>query len=98
MSSTRSYNNILTIHYTGPYAANIFDPHHWAGADEDTINTVTLEFTRVVLAVGVFAIGVELPKAYMKRHWKSLFFLLAPVMTYVRPIPIPERHGLIIVF
>ncbi|KAF8907732.1 Sodium/hydrogen exchanger family-domain-containing protein [Mucidula mucida] len=66
----------------GPNCAGIFDPHSWAGGDEDVVNTVTLEFTRVVLAVGVFAIGVELPKAYMKRHWKSLFFLLAPVMTW----------------
>lgn len=44
---------------------------------------ITLEFTRVVLAIGVFAIGVELPKAYMRRHWKSLLFLLAPIMTWV---------------
>ncbi|KAF9020551.1 hypothetical protein BDZ89DRAFT_1103252 [Hymenopellis radicata] len=66
----------------GPNCAGIFNPHSWAGGDEDVVNTVTLEFTRVVLAVGVFAIGVELPKAYMKRHWKSLFFLLAPVMTW----------------
>ncbi|KAJ7685979.1 hypothetical protein B0H17DRAFT_1204529 [Mycena rosella] len=45
---------------------------------EETANTITLELTRVVLAIGVFAIGVELPKAYMRRHRKSLFFLLAP--------------------
>ena len=43
--------------------------------------TITLEVTRVVLAIGVFAIGVELPKAYMARHWKSLFFLLFPSIT-----------------
>lgn len=36
----------------------------------------------MVLAVGVFAIGVELPKAYVGRHWRSLTFLLVPVMTY----------------
>ncbi|KAF8074102.1 Sodium/hydrogen exchanger family-domain-containing protein [Lyophyllum atratum] len=66
----------------GPYGAGIFDPHHWGGASEEVTNTITLEFTRVVLAIGVFAIGVELPKAYMARHWKSLFFLLVPVMTW----------------
>ncbi|KAI0076338.1 hypothetical protein K474DRAFT_1663178 [Panus rudis PR-1116 ss-1] len=66
----------------GPYGANIFNPRSWGSGDEATVNTITLEFTRVVLAIGVFAIGVELPKAYMKRHWKSLFFLLAPVMTW----------------
>ncbi|KAH9949860.1 Sodium/hydrogen exchanger family-domain-containing protein [Amylocystis lapponica] len=66
----------------GPYGANIFNPRGWGGGNEDTTNTITLEFTRVVLAIGVFAIGVELPKAYMARHWKSLFFLLFPVMTW----------------
>ncbi|KAH0586780.1 hypothetical protein H2248_005630 [Termitomyces sp. 'cryptogamus'] len=65
----------------GPYGANIFDPRDWGG-DEDTSNVITLEFTRVVLAIGVFAIGVELPKAYMIRHWRSLLFLLVPVMTW----------------
>lgn len=67
----------------GPYGAGIFDPRGWANHNEDVTNTITLEFTRVVLAIGVFAIGVELPKAYVARHWKSLFFLLFPVMTWV---------------
>ncbi|KAI0087886.1 Sodium/hydrogen exchanger family-domain-containing protein [Irpex rosettiformis] len=66
----------------GPYGANIFDPRSWGNGSRDTVNEITLEVTRVVLAIGVFAIGVELPKAYMKRHWRSLFFLLAPVMTW----------------
>ncbi|TRM60584.1 Sodium/hydrogen exchanger family-domain-containing protein [Schizophyllum amplum] len=66
----------------GPYGANVFDPRAWAGGDEEVTNSVTLEFTRVVLAIGVFAIGVELPKAYMARHWKSIFMLLGPIMTY----------------
>lgn len=33
-------------------------------------------------ASGVFAIGVELPNAYVGRHWKSLAFLLVPVMVF----------------
>ncbi|KAI0826897.1 Sodium/hydrogen exchanger family-domain-containing protein [Trametes gibbosa] len=66
----------------GPYGANIFDPRGWGGSDREVINTITLEVTRVVLAIGVFAIGVELPKAYMAKHWKSLLFLLGPVMTW----------------
>ncbi|KAL5524668.1 hypothetical protein ACEPAF_9813 [Sanghuangporus sanghuang] len=66
----------------GPYCADIFNPRSWGGGDHETVNSITLEFTRVVLAIGVFAIGVELPKAYMARHWKSLFFLLVPVMTF----------------
>ena len=68
----------------GPYGADIFNPRSWGGGSDETVNLITLEVTRVILAVGVFAIGVELPKAYMARHWKSLFFLLGPVMTWVR--------------
>lgn len=64
----------------GPHGANIFNPHAWG--DEKTVNTITLELTRVVLAIGVFAIGVELPKQYMKKHWKSIAFLLVPIMTW----------------
>ncbi|KAJ7723808.1 Sodium/hydrogen exchanger family-domain-containing protein [Mycena metata] len=66
----------------GPYGANVFNPRGWGGANDDTVNTITLEMARVVLAIGVFAIGVELPKAYMRRHWRSLFFLLGPVMIW----------------
>lgn len=69
--------------YTGPYCANLFDPRAWGSTDDETTNVVTLEFTRIVLAIGVFAIGVELPKAYMWKHLRSLFFLLVPVMTWV---------------
>ncbi|KAG8690128.1 hypothetical protein FRC09_012131, partial [Ceratobasidium sp. 395] len=65
----------------GPHVAGIFDPRGWANSHE-VVNEITLEVTRVVLAIGVFAIGVELPKQYMLKHWRSLFYLLVPVMTY----------------
>ena len=70
----------------GPFGANIFNPRSWGNSSspDDPINDITIEFTRVVLAIGVFAIGVELPKAYMAKHWKSLFFLIVPGMTWVR--------------
>ncbi len=61
----------------GPVALNLFNPFTWGNTDQ-----ITLELSRIVLIVQVFAVGVELPKAYMQRHWKSLFLLLVPVMTY----------------
>ncbi|KZV63910.1 hypothetical protein PENSPDRAFT_656941 [Peniophora sp. CONT] len=67
---------------TGPYGANIFDPRDWGNSNDEVTNEITLEFTRVVLAIGVFAIGVELPKQYMKHHWQSLAMLLGPIMTW----------------
>ncbi len=61
----------------GPHAANLFNPASWGNVDQ-----ITLECSRVVLVVQCFAVGVELPKAYMERHWKSVVFLLVPVMTF----------------
>lgn len=61
----------------GPHAANLIDPNSWGNTDE-----ITLEFSRVVLVVQCFAVGVELPKYYMERHWKSVVLLLLPVMTF----------------
>ena len=61
----------------GPHAANLFDPASWGNVDK-----ITLECSRIVLVVQCFAIGVELPKAYMERHWKSVTLLLVPVMTW----------------
>ena len=46
--------------FVGPYGANIFDPRSWGNGDEATVNTITLEFTRIVLAIspiGAYAIG-----------------------------------------
>jgi sodium/hydrogen antiporter len=61
----------------GPHAANLINPLDWGNTDQ-----ITLEFSRIVLVVQCFAVGVELPKAYMERHWKSVVFLLLPVMTF----------------
>ncbi|KAJ9113826.1 hypothetical protein QFC19_000019 [Naganishia cerealis] len=68
----------------GPYALNLFSPGSWGGHNHNSEVTdeITLEVTRVVIAVGVFAIGVELPKKYVKHHWKSLAFLVGPVMAW----------------
>lgn len=61
----------------GPHAANLINPDSWGSVDE-----VTLEFSRIVLVVQCFAVGVELPKFYMEKHWRSVVMLLLPVMTW----------------
>lgn len=61
----------------GPVAANLIDPATWGNVD-----LITLEFSRIVLVVQCFAVGVELPRAYMEKHWKSVTLLLIPVMTF----------------
>jgi len=61
----------------GPHAAGLIDPSTWGNADQ-----ITLEFSRIVLVVQCFAVGAELPRAYMEKHWRSVLFLLVPVMTF----------------
>lgn len=61
----------------GPHAANLINPFTWGNVD-----LITLEFSRIVLVVQCFAVGVELPRAYMEKHWKSVTLLLIPVMTF----------------
>lgn len=60
----------------GPHAADLINPMSWGNVD-----IITIEFSRLVLVVQCFAVGVELPKFYMEKHWKSVVFLLVPVMT-----------------
>ncbi|KAH9935576.1 Sodium/hydrogen exchanger family-domain-containing protein [Fomitopsis serialis] len=62
----------------GPYCANAFDPRSWG----DHTNAITLEVMRVVLAIGLFAIGVELPQSYMADHAKSLLVMVVPTMAF----------------
>lgn len=61
----------------GPHAANLINPLTWGNTDQ-----ITIEFSRIVLVVQCFAVGVELPKYYMEKHWRSVVFLLIPVMTF----------------
>jgi NhaP-type Na+/H+ or K+/H+ antiporter len=60
----------------GPYCADIFDPRSWAAETE----AITLEVMRVVLVVGLFTIGVELPGPYMMEHVWGLLVLVVPTM------------------
>ncbi|KAL8851750.1 MAG: hypothetical protein Q9221_003360 [Calogaya cf. arnoldii] len=61
----------------GPDVLGVIDPASWGWSD-----TLTQEATRIVVSLQVFSVGVELPKAYFSRHWRSVGMLLIPVMTY----------------
>jgi NhaP-type Na+/H+ or K+/H+ antiporter len=60
----------------GPHIANALDPRSWGTSS----NAITLEVMRIVLATSLFAAGVELPRAYMVTHVKSLITLVVPTM------------------
>jgi NhaP-type Na+/H+ or K+/H+ antiporter len=61
----------------GPYVANVFDPRSWGQTTR-----ITLEVMRIVLATGLFAIGVELPQNYMAKHVKGLLVMVVPTMAF----------------
>ena len=61
----------------GPRGADLINPRSWGWGDN-----VTQEASRVIVGVQVFAVGVELPRKYFKRHWKSVAMMLGPVMTF----------------
>lgn len=60
----------------GPVCLNWFNPLKWGNSD-----SITLEITRIVLCLQIFAVAVELPRKYMLKHWLSVALLLVPVMT-----------------
>jgi len=64
--------------FMGPYFAGVFNPRSWVSNSES--DEITLEVMRVVLAMGLFAIGVELPRSYMADHAKSLLAMVVPTM------------------
>ncbi|KAG1815926.1 Sodium/hydrogen exchanger family-domain-containing protein [Suillus subaureus] len=72
----------------GPYVANLFTPREWGPLE----STVTLEVMRIVLATGLFAVGVELPCAYMKEHAKSLLIMVVPTMAFGWVALFPELN------
>ena len=62
----------------GPHVAGVVDPRSWTS---DT-NGLTLEVMRIVLAMGLFAIGVQLPQSYMAKTAKSLLIMVVPTMAF----------------
>jgi len=61
----------------GPQVLKVLTPQQW-GMDDQVIQ----ELTRVILGIQCFAVGVELPKFYFARHWKSVLYFLGPIMTF----------------
>lgn len=58
----------------GPHVSGLIDPYKWAHGEDEVRDEITLEITRVVIAVSVFAVGVELPKvseSVLQRAWTS---------------------------
>ncbi|GAA5904888.1 uncharacterized protein JCM6883_004900 [Sporobolomyces salmoneus] len=65
----------------GPIALNWISPWIWVDYDEDSLHNLTFQITRLVIGIQVMFAGIDLPAAYLRRQWRSLFMLLFPVMT-----------------
>jgi NhaP-type Na+/H+ or K+/H+ antiporter len=72
----------LLVFLWGPYFAGISDPRSWTPYPD----AVTLDFMRIVLVTGFFAIGVELPRGYLVEPTKSLIKMVVLTMAIVRVI------------
>ena len=64
-----------------PYGMNFIDPMNYAEGSLANLNSITLNFSRLVLGVQLVLAGVQLPSQYLKTEWKSLSVLLGPIMT-----------------
>jgi NhaP-type Na+/H+ or K+/H+ antiporter len=64
-----------------PHASNLVRPDEYALHEVETLETITLYFTRLVLGVQLVLAGVQLPSKYLQTEWKSLALLLGPGMT-----------------
>lgn len=62
----------------GPLVTNGFNPYSWQDHDE-----ITKQLTRCIIAIQVMAVGIELPKHYLKKEWKTMSMLLIPVMMFM---------------
>ncbi|CAG8545374.1 6621_t:CDS:10 [Ambispora gerdemannii] len=65
----------------GPVALRILVPERWS--DQEQLAKITMQFTRIVVAIQVMAAGISLPKGYLIKEAKSIFCLLVPVMGYM---------------
>lgn len=61
----------------GPLAADILGATRWRFEDN-----ITQEMARVITGVQVFAVGLDLPSGYVKKHWRGIGCLLGPNMIY----------------
>jgi NhaP-type Na+/H+ or K+/H+ antiporter len=62
---------------TGPRGLNLVTPQEWGFSDD-----VIQEFTRIVVGVQCFAVGLELPDRYIRQKARALLVLLGPVMAF----------------
>jgi NhaP-type Na+/H+ or K+/H+ antiporter len=61
------------------HVVKILKPTEYASSKND-VNSITLDFTRLVLSIQVVLTGVQLPSHYLRKEWKPLSLMLGPGM------------------
>ncbi|KAH8174044.1 sodium/hydrogen exchanger family protein [Sarocladium implicatum] len=61
----------------GPRGLALLRPYEWGVQDP-----IIQEFTRIVVGIQCFAVGLELPNRYLRQKWRALLALLGPVMAF----------------
>ncbi|KAF2690020.1 ORMDL-domain-containing protein [Lentithecium fluviatile CBS 122367] len=61
----------------GPRGLSQLTPYDWGFGDD-----VIQEFTRLIVGIQCFAVGLELPEHYFKTKWRDVATLLGPVMAF----------------
>lgn len=70
----------------GPHGANFIRPDAYAQCTleaaecETNLNSITLNFSRLVLGVQLVLAGVQLPSKYLQTEWKPILLLVGPGM------------------
>ncbi|KAL9544259.1 hypothetical protein MBANPS3_007719 [Mucor bainieri] len=78
LTSSSSVVAVIVGIIAGPLVTNGFNPYSWADHDE-----ITKQLTRCIIAIQVMAVGIELPKHYMKKEWLTMTMLLIPTMMFM---------------
>lgn len=63
----------------GPKGLALLRPYEWGFGDD-----IVQEFTRLIVGIQCFAVGLELPQYYFTKsgNWRDVAVLLGPVMTF----------------
>ncbi|OAP55818.1 hypothetical protein AYL99_09970 [Fonsecaea erecta] len=61
--------------------AGFLRPDEYGCGHGRNIDSITLEFSRLVLAVQLVLTGIQLPSRYLSRAWCSIFYMLGPTLT-----------------
>lgn len=63
------------------HLAAFIRPFEYTCGEDKNIDSITLEFSRLVLGIQLVIAGIQLPSRYLSTAWHSLCYLLGPGLT-----------------